>query len=114
MTAALSWRRQQLPCCTAKSGALAGVHLGAVEVHVMLEALDLVLRQALVEGQQHLHLVAALEARPRQARHHVPQATHLQRGIWAGSWPILPSGATWRQSYCYRFCTRLHIDEPVD
>ena len=41
------------------TGALVS-HLGAVEVHVVPEALDLVDRQALVEGQQHLHIVAAL------------------------------------------------------
>jgi len=68
--------RALAPCGIQTHGTFA--RLGAVEVHVVREALDLVDRQALVEGQQHLHLVAALQARPRQARHHIAQTAHLR------------------------------------
>lgn len=35
-------------------------YLGDIEVALMLQVLDAVLRQALVEGQAHLHVVPAL------------------------------------------------------
>ena len=52
-------------------------YLGAVEVQLLGQLLHPSLGQALVEGQNHAHSMALLKARPPQARHHIPQASHL-------------------------------------
>lgn len=53
------------------------MHLGHVEVAVVAEAVNAVLRQALVEWEAHFDGVAPLQAGPPQARHHVAQAADL-------------------------------------
>ena len=78
-------------------------HLGHIEVAVVAESPDAVLRQALVEREAHFDTVAPLQAGPPQARHHVAQAADLgsrkQEGggayeCWSVRAAILPAGQT--------------------
>mmetsp|Transcript_9372 Transcript_9372/g.23218 ORF Transcript_9372/g.23218 Transcript_9372/m.23218 type:complete len:701 (+) Transcript_9372:119-2221(+) len=61
------------------------VALGHVDVHLVLQPLDLLLVQRLVEGHDDRHVVAALQARLGQPRHHVAQPAHLADGRQLGA-----------------------------
>ena len=73
-------------------------YLWHIKIAVVAQAVDAVLRQALVEWEAHFDTVAPLQACPPQARHHVAQAADLGSRKQEGggemsegqSWAALP------------------------